>query len=326
MDTKLLIDSIVRQTTVLIAQLSTAAGIRAPLAHVADQVFLNLSQELESQGVSRKVVADMFGLVLRGYQKKVQRLTESETEQGKTLWLAVHEHLQREGSTTRKRLFQAFARDDPNAVGAVLNDLVSSGLAYKTGTGDHSAYGVTQPHDHALLTREHNLETASLLVWLMVYENAGSTRETLGLATKLDAATIDAALLTLLEQGRVYEREGQFTADTVSIPVGASQGWEAALFDHFQAVCTAIGMKLRRGAKQSRAGDVVGGTTLAFDVHDQHPHKDEVYESLSRIRTQMNELWEKVVAYDRDNPVPEGQKQRVTFYFGQCVTEDEDEP
>ncbi len=310
MDTKLLIDSIVRQTTVLIAQLSTAAGIRAPLAHVADQVFLNLSQELESQGVSRKVVADMFGLVLRGYQKKVQRLTESETEQGKTLWLAVHEHLQREGSTTRKRLF----------------DLVSSGLAYKTGTGDHSAYGVTQPHDHALLTREHNLETASLLVWLMVYENAGSTRETLGLATKLDAATIDAALLTLLEQGRVYEREGQFTADTVSIPVGASQGWEAALFDHFQAVCTAIGMKLRRGAKQSRAGDVVGGTTLAFDVHEQHPHKDEVYESLSRIRTQMNELWEKVVAYDRDNPVPEGQKQRVTFYFGQCVTEDEDEP
>jgi alpha-tubulin suppressor-like RCC1 family protein len=38
MHTSLLIDSIVRQTTVLIAHLSTAAGIRAPLAHVADEV------------------------------------------------------------------------------------------------------------------------------------------------------------------------------------------------------------------------------------------------------------------------------------------------
>jgi hypothetical protein len=38
-NTKLLIDAIVHQTTVLIAQLSTASGIRAPLAHVADQVF-----------------------------------------------------------------------------------------------------------------------------------------------------------------------------------------------------------------------------------------------------------------------------------------------
>ncbi|HWZ87572.1 MAG TPA: hypothetical protein VNW92_01945 [Polyangiaceae bacterium] len=326
MDTKLLIDSIVRQTTVLIAQLSTAAGIRAPLSHVADQVFLNLSQELESQGVSRKVVADMFGLVLRGYQKKVQRLTESQTEGGKTLWLAVHEHLQREGSTTRKLLFRAFVRDDPNAVGAVLNDLVSSGLAYKTGTGDNSVYGVTQPQDHALLTSEHSLETASLLLWLMVYENAGSTRESLAAATKFDEARVDAALQLLIDQGRVCEHDGQFTADTLSIPVGAEQGWEAAVFDHFQSVCTAIARKLRQGAKQSRSDDRVGGATLAFDVHDGHPYKDEVYESLARVRAQMNELWQRVVDYDRDNPVPDGQKQRVTFYFGQTVTLEEDEP
>jgi len=48
-----LIDAIVQQTTVLIAQLSTAAGLRSPLAHVADQVFLSLAQEIERQGVSR---------------------------------------------------------------------------------------------------------------------------------------------------------------------------------------------------------------------------------------------------------------------------------
>lgn len=65
MNSKLLIDLVIHQTTILIAQLSTAAGLRAPLAHIADQVFLELSREIERQGVSRKVVADMFGLALR---------------------------------------------------------------------------------------------------------------------------------------------------------------------------------------------------------------------------------------------------------------------
>jgi hypothetical protein len=42
MNVNVLIDSIVRQTTVLIAQLATTAGVRAPLAHLADQVFVEL--------------------------------------------------------------------------------------------------------------------------------------------------------------------------------------------------------------------------------------------------------------------------------------------
>lgn len=80
METRHLIAAIMQQTTVLIAQLSTAAGIRAPLARIADQVFLDLGRELEAQGVTRKVAADMFGLALRSYQKKIQRLSESETQ------------------------------------------------------------------------------------------------------------------------------------------------------------------------------------------------------------------------------------------------------
>jgi len=68
MDTRHLIEGIVQQTTVLIAQISTAAGLRAPLARVADQVFLELAREFE---------AHMFGLALRTYQKKVARLSES---------------------------------------------------------------------------------------------------------------------------------------------------------------------------------------------------------------------------------------------------------
>jgi len=70
MDLPLLIDSIVRQTMVLIAQLSTASGNRSPLSHVADRVFLDLVAELERQRLGKKVIADMFGLALRSYQQK----------------------------------------------------------------------------------------------------------------------------------------------------------------------------------------------------------------------------------------------------------------
>lgn len=58
----LLIDSIVRQTTVLIATLATATGNRPSLAHVANQVLLNLADELKARGIGNKVVADMFGM------------------------------------------------------------------------------------------------------------------------------------------------------------------------------------------------------------------------------------------------------------------------
>jgi hypothetical protein len=59
---QLLIDSVVQQVTVLIAQLATSGGARAPVAHIASQVFIDLAHELEAQGLSRKVSADMFGM------------------------------------------------------------------------------------------------------------------------------------------------------------------------------------------------------------------------------------------------------------------------
>lgn len=93
MNVQHLITAVVRQTTVLVAQLATSGGARAPLAHVANQVFLDLARELEGQGVGRKVSADMFGMALRSYQRKLQRLNESSTDEGKSLWQAVLDFL-----------------------------------------------------------------------------------------------------------------------------------------------------------------------------------------------------------------------------------------
>ncbi len=329
MNTKLLIDAIVHQTTVLIAQLSTAAGIRAPLAHIADQVFVELSREIEAQGVSRKVAADMFGLAIRTYQKKVQRLTESVSVRDRTLWQAVLEHLQETGGAARRELLDHFTHDDPIVVGSVLSDLVSNGLIYKTGSGDSTVFGLTQERDLARTLREQRRESLAPVVWLLVYRSGGISRGELREQLQVDDATLGEALATLERQGQVQvagSGDGAaYLADVFLVPVGAEHGWEAAVFDHFQAVVRAISSKVRKGVARSADDHVVGGATLCFDVHDLHPHREEVLGLLKRVRADVNELWGKVQRHNEQNPVPAEEMTEVSFYFGQCLTRPDDE-
>jgi hypothetical protein len=316
MDVKLLIDAIVRQTTVLIAQLSTSAGIRAPLSHIADQVFLDLAGEIEAQGVTRKVAADMFGLALRSYQKKVQRLTESATVRDRTLWEAVMDFLSEQGSVTRERLFERFRRDSAEDVAAVLNDLVAQGIVYSTGRGPTTVYGLSSEADRRRAVSGARQESAQALVWLSLYRQAMSRRE-LHASLSLDADVVDRALEALVREGRIREDRGRFRADTFLVAVGAANGWEIAVFDHFSAVARAIAAKVRKGAPQSEADDVIGGATLTFEVSPSHPLRAEVRGLLRKVRKDVNDLWARVGAYNDEHPLPEGEKELVTFYFGQ---------
>jgi hypothetical protein len=63
----------------------------------------------------------------------------------------------------------------------------------------------------------------------------------------------------------------------------------------------------------------VGGATLGFDIYPGHPHEEEVYALLRTVRGDVNRLWEKVAAHNRENPIPESRKRKVHFYFGQTV-------
>src|SRR6187399_821926 len=140
MTLELLIHSIVRQTTILIARLATSGGTRAPLAQVADQVFYHLVKELEEQGVSRKVCADMFGLGLRTYQRKIQRLGESLTDRGRSLWEATLDYIRDQKMVTRAQVLQRFVRDDELLVRSVLHDLCESNLVFSSGSGPQTVF------------------------------------------------------------------------------------------------------------------------------------------------------------------------------------------
>lgn len=327
MNAQLLITALVRQTTVLIAQVATASGGRTPLSHVANQVFLDLVTELERQGLGRKVIADMFGLALRSYQQKVHRLSESATDRGISLWEAMHRFLVDQEVSSRSEVLQRFAKDDQGTVRGILNDLVESGLVYRTGRGDSTVYRIAPQEDLERAAEGHAQATAESMAWVVVYRNGPVARAELGELLPIDAAELDAALERLVADGRIARGDDPtgpiYSCDRCYLPLGEDAGWEAALLDHYQAVVAAVCQKLRNGSTRSLPADQVGGSTFSFDVWPGHPLEERVTGLLASHRRDLGRLWDEVTAHNaRGKPA---RFSKVTFYLGQFVKTDEEE-
>jgi hypothetical protein len=326
MEPTLLIDAIVRQTTVLIAQLATSAGVRAPLAHTANQVFLDLVRQLKEQGLGNKVIADMFGLALSTYHDKVRRMSESQSDRGRSLWEATFSYIQERESLLQTAVLTRFRHDEEASVRAVLNDLVESGLVFRSGRGDGTTLRAARPEEVSLASDPTDDGLASL-VWLVVHRQGPTTITEVQAMVPVETARLERVLSRLVAEGRVEIRnqkpdERYAVADCV-IAAGDAAGWEAALFDHYQAMVTAVCAKLRRGAQKSAIDDAVGGSTYGFTVWAGHPHHDEVVGILARLRGDLSRLRQKVHDYNASHAGPPEERIGVIAYLGQTVIEGE---
>lgn len=319
MNIKLLVDAIVQQTTVLIAQLSTNAGVRAPLAHIADQVFLSLSREIEAQGVKRKVVADMFGMALRGYQKRTQRAAASASQQGKTLFEALLEFVEASRGCSREALLHRFRHDNEREVAGVLNDLVESGLLYVTGSGSSALYGVTSEAERQQFTRRSDTQALASMALGVIYRAPGITTSELCATLHVTAAELELALQVLLQDQRVETQGEGWAAPTFLIPTDAPYGWEAAVFDHFQAVCTAVANKVQLRHGKVPNAHLVGGSTLHFELDATHPGLPKVMALIEQIQTLTDTVWDEVFRHNEQHPIPDAKRVNLTLYFGQNV-------
>ncbi|MDQ2647321.1 MAG: winged helix DNA-binding domain-containing protein [Myxococcota bacterium] len=324
MNTQLLIDAVVQQTMVFIAQIATAGGVRAPLAQVANQVFLELTNELGNQGVTKKVIADMFGMALRTYHRKVRELSASRTDSGGTLWASVLTHVKEHEPVTARDLARRFRNDDPEVLSGVLNDLVGSGLAYRSGRGASALYRAAAASDLALGNAEEQREAYEYLAWLVVYRSGPLDAAAISELGRLEPVACREALERLVASGKVraVETAGvtRYVSSELSIPLGTSQGWEVAVLDHFQAMVGAISAKLGAVAR-SDASDVVGGSTFSLDVWDGHPLEGEALGTLSRVRAELESLRSRIDAHNAEAATGPGAK-RVIYYMGQYVREE----
>jgi len=326
MKPQLLVHGIVQQTMVLLAQIATVGGVRAPLARVANQVFLDLTTELSAQGLGRHVIADMFGMALRTYHRKVRAVAESQTDRGRSVWEAVLEHIREHEPVTGRRIAERFRNDDAQVVSGVLNDLTNSGLCYRSGRAQDAVYRIAAAADFAATDDDRRADAEEYLVWLAAYRQGPVSVEAIADALSLPRATCERALARLLQEGRVREQRDadgvRYASERFDVPVGAEGGWEAAVLDHFQAMVAAICVKLRAGASRSQHTDATGGGTYTFGVWPGHPFEEEARTVLPRVRELVNELRERIDRHNGSTLAPAVQTP-VVFYMGQYVKVDE---
>lgn len=316
----LLITAIVQQTMVFIGQLATAGGVRAPLANVADQVFSELTRELLAQGLRKKVIADMFGMGLRTYHRRVQAAEQSKTSVGVTVWEAVLAYVQEHGPVSGAQVLNRFRNDDVDIVSGVLSDFANSGLVYRAGRGDHAVYRIAPDADFEdgadrRVAHDH-------LVWVTVYRTGPAGATDVSERTGIDESDVRAALDRLFQEGRVERSGDSYVSARFEVPWGSTQGWEAAVLDHFQAMVTAITTKLSSAGRSKGLADVTGGSTWSLDVWPGHPMEAEARGTLRALRETVEGLRARIDAHNQGASAPTA-RDRVVVYLGQYVQRQE---
>jgi hypothetical protein len=321
MNSQLLIDAVVQQVTVLIAQLATSGGLRAPVAHIANQVFVQLARELESQGVSRKVSADMFGMALRAYQRKLRRLAEAETDPGSTLWRAVLEFLRATPLATREQLSRRFPRDEERQLLSVVHDLIESGLVFRSGSGVRAVYRAASEAELGELFQRSSEDGLDEWLWVIVYREGPLAEAALAERVARPLAELTPALARLETEGRVQRAADQrLLARDFVVPLGSTRGWEAAVFDHLKAVVQTICQRLQVVETGALQPGSAGGSTYGFDIWPGHPMEAQVMGLLASLRTRCGELRTRVEEYNESCAKP-GTFREVVTYLGQCSFE-----
>ena len=319
-----LIDEVIKALSQLIAQLATASQERAPLRASGDRFFVQLNRALLDTGLTKNVVADMFGLTPRTYHRRVRALLDSEPERH-SVWLSVLDFVSASAPVSQARVLARFGAEDDQIVRSVINDLARSGLIARDGYGDQASLLSTSDERARQILASDDALARENIVWLRIYRRGPIDEACLRQECDLEPSALSEHLAALQKSNRIRAIQTaagvSYTCDQLHIPVNTLHGWEAAVLDHFQAMVTALCLKL--GASKTPGGAPiagVGGATYSFDVSPQHPLYDEATSLLERVRRDCSELRNRVDARDSaPSPDLETTYERVVFYFGQYI-------
>jgi hypothetical protein len=330
MNITVLIDAIVRQTSVLVAQLAVAGG-RPSLAHTSNQVFIDVVRELRQLGVGNKVIADMFGMALRTYHDRVKRLEQEARYGGCSLWEAVLAYIRAEQPVTQVELLNRFRKEDSLTLRGVIKDLADNGHVARSGRGLNTTYRVA---DELLEDRRVPLLTGggtdsrrvANLVWVAVNRIGRCTFAQICEQVPSHEAALHSALELLLEEGKLSCLSTDvgiyYVANECVIHPHDPHGWEAAVFDHYQAMVQALCARLASAHESEielTAKQDGGGSTYTYVVSEDHPLRDEVLGFLNGVRRQAESLRRRVAEYNASHPELLQRPLRVTAYVGQSA-------
>jgi hypothetical protein len=288
---------------------------------------LELARELENQGVGKKVSADMFGMALRTYQRRTQRLSQSLTDRGRSLWEATLEFIEQNGVVRRDDILRRFRHDDEASLRGVLRDLTDSGLVFSSGSGASVAFRAATRDEVSKLRRGGDSLGLEAFVWSTIYREGDVSTEELTQRTSLSVAELTPIVESLIASGKVA-RTGEGDAErlrssTLMLGFDDPAGWESSVLDHFSALVQTVIRKLAVDQRAKRH-DELGGSTYHFELWRGHPFESEVLGELGRFRERMSALRTKLDDYNRAQPA-EKRKLRVVAYYGQSTVEEDDD-
>jgi hypothetical protein len=250
-------------------------------------------------------------------------------EGGRSLWEAVLEHLRSRDSATRIEILQRFCADDESQVKAVLHDLCESQLVLSSGSGASTTYRAVSGDELVALQKGRGAAGLDELLLAVIYREAPLPADEIARRAKLTDEEAEPILARLVQEGRIEHslRDGvaHYQAKTLLVPVGASAGWEAAMFDHFKALVTTIICRVRDDSATPRLTDRVGGSTYTVTVWPGHPLAEEVCGTLGRLRTELTDLRERVKKVNDQGAIPDAHT-RVVVYFGQSLIDEGNGP
>ena len=172
-------------------------------------------------------------------------------------------------------------------------------------------------------------------MWILIARHSPLRRSSLLELSQLEPRDVEAALKQLLVDGRIKQdcpQEGKqagqeqaheelYSSAECIIPLGQSAGWEASVFDHYQAVVTAICAKLASGTTTAQRGEQIGGSTYSVEVWPGHPLFDEAVGLLQTLRDRAAALRARVDELNATLKRPAEGVRRVVAYVGQNVIE-----
>jgi predicted transcriptional regulator len=236
----------------------------------------------------------------------------------------VLEYVKSHPRTSRGDLLLRFALDDETQVRAVLRDLCDSQLISAEETATQTLYRAATEDELLALRSAGGMEGFDDLLIALMYREGLLTAAEMAERAQTEQDVIETALERLVSGGRVQEvsDEGtlRYEARALVIPLGAAVGWEAAVFDHFNAMVTTILVRLTNQAA-SNLEDHVGGSTYTIDVWPGHPLEDEVRGTLRQVRSMLSGLRQRVIDHNQDKERPE-EYSRVVIYAGQCLIDE----
>lgn len=113
------------QTGRTVVHTALRGGMRQSVGWAVDAMWSGMVDCFEEAGVSQKVAADMMGLTLRTYQRRIDSLSDV-SQGGRTYWMVIYARLQQQAAS-RDTILGWFDRGLKRQIVSVLLDMKETG-------------------------------------------------------------------------------------------------------------------------------------------------------------------------------------------------------